>query len=335
MSLDSAAPAFGHRPNAELLDPLDDGHFADFFEARIAPALSELEAERQVVLKTFWRRLTLCAVILGGAFLLSTPFMADRLIIPALMVFMAIVGLVLFKPLTQIGKAAKTRLMTTIAEAMGFSYQLSDFEAPGYERLRGMGLLPRPERTEFDDLFSGERSGAAFAICDANLEREEGSGKDSHWVSIFRGQLIRLSFPKKFLGVTVIARDAGLFNMLQRPKGLERVGLGASEFERAFEVYSTDQVEARFLVHPAFMQKLLDMEAAFHGSKLRGMFCDGELLLAVEGRDRFKFGDAFQRFDDIGKCQEAVADLRQVLSVIDFVLAGPPRAPELPPAPQA
>jgi hypothetical protein len=332
MSADSAAPALGHRPNAELLDPLDEGHFAVFFDARIAPALKELEAERQVVLKAFWRRTILCAAVIGGAFLLSTPFLGDRLTVPAVMAFVAIWGLVLFKPLKQLGDRAKTRLLTTIAEAMGFTYQLKDFEAPGYERLRGMGLLPKPERTTFDDLFSGERSGAAFAICDANLEREEGSGKDSHWVSVFQGQLIRLSFPKKFLGVTVVARDAGLLNMLHRPKDLERVGLGASEFERDFEVYSTDQVEARFLVHPAFMQKLLDMEAAFQGSKLRGMFCDGELLLAVEGVDRFKVGNAFQRFDDMDQCADAASDLRQVLSVIDFVLAGPPRAPELAPA---
>ena len=57
-----------------------------------------------------------------------------------------------------------------------------------------------------------------------------------------------------------------------------------------------------------------------------------ELLLAVEGKDRFQFGNAFMRFDDMDKCAEAASDLRQVLSVIDFVLAGPPRAPELAPA---
>jgi hypothetical protein len=80
------------------------------------------------------------------------------------------------------------------------------------------------------------------------------------------------------------------------------------------------------------MQKLLDMEDAFQGCKLRGMFCEGELLLAVEGVDRFKFGNAFRRFDDMDQCADAASDLRQVLSVIDFVLAGPPRAPELAPA---
>ena len=54
-----------------------------------------------------------------------------------------------------------------------------------------------------------------------------------------------------------------------------------------------------------------------------------------------KYREAFQEvnyrsfFDDIAKCQDAAADLRQVLSIVDFVLAGPPRAPELAPQTQA
>jgi hypothetical protein len=330
MSADSAAPAFGHRPNAELLDPLDESHFGDFFQARIAPALGELESERTQAVRQFWRKAIIAGLVTGAACLAAAPFWGGRLMIVPLALSVWYFT-VLYRPLKRLEQEAKTRLLTGIGGAMGFSYQLSGFDPPGFERLRGMGLLPKPERSTFDDLFSGERSGVAFAICDACLEREEGSGKDSRWVTVFRGQLIRLGFPKKFLGVTVIARDFGLFNRLQRPKGLDRVGLGASQFEKAFEVYSTDQVEARFLVHPAFMEKLLDMEASFQGSKLRGMFCDGDFLLAVEGLNRFQFGNAFQPFDDMGKCADAASDLRQVLSVIDFVLAGPPRAPELSP----
>lgn len=322
--------AFGQRPNGAVADPLDETHFADFFEVRAAPGLQALEAERVVAVKAFWRKTAIVGVAGVVVGLLLLPFWGGRLIL-APMIVCAIVVAVFYAPLKALGDRAKVRLLTVITEALGFTYQLKGFQPPAFDRLRGMGLLPKPERQTFDDLFTGERSNVAFAMCDAHLEREEGSGKDSHWVTIFRGQLIRISFPKKFLGVTVIARDAGLLNMLHRPQGLDRVGLGASQFERAFEVYSTDQVEARFLVHPAFMQKLLDMEAAYHGANLRGMFCEGELLLAVEGKDRFDFGNPFSRFDDIAQAQGVAADLNQVLGLIDFVLAGPPRAPELEP----
>ena len=67
MSDDSAAPAFGHRPNDELLDPLDETRFADFFQARIAPALQDLEAERTLLVRQFWRR----AIVAGAVFLMA------------------------------------------------------------------------------------------------------------------------------------------------------------------------------------------------------------------------------------------------------------------------
>lgn len=334
MSIDptpvSPDPPFGHRPNGAVADPLDAAHFADFFAARAEPGLKALEGERLAAVAGFKRKAVIGGAIALVAAALLWPFAGQVAIAPVLL-FAIYVAVVLYRPLKALGDQAKVRLLTVITDALGFSYQLDGFAPPGFDRLRSMNLLPAPERSSYDDLFSGARSGAAFAMCDAHLEREEGSGKDSHWVTIFRGQLIRLTFPKRFQGVTVIARDAGWFNMLNRPKGLQRVGLGASQFERAFEVYSDDQVEARFLVHPAFMQKLLDMEAAYNGSKLRGMFCEGDLLLAVEGRDRFEFGNPFKPFDDIDKAQAVVADLNQVLGLIDFILAGPPRAPELAP----
>lgn len=330
----ASAPEFGHRPNGEVADPLDDAQFADFFAVRVEPGLKALEAERLAAVKAFWNKLVVTGAVCGVAMLVLAMISGGRLAIVPIFIF-ALIASVLYAPLKKLGNEAKAKLLSSITDALGFSYQLDGFDPPGFQRLRDMGLLPKPERQSFDDLFSGERSGVTFALCDAKLEVEEGSGKSSHWVTVFQGQLIRLAFPKTFSGVTVIARDAGLFNLLHKPQGLQRVGLGASQFERAFEVYSTDQVEARFLVHPAFMQKLLDMEAAYQGSKLRGMFCDGDLILAVEGKDRFVFGDPMKSFDDMPTAQDAADDLRQVLGLIDFVMAGPPRAPELAPQTRA
>jgi hypothetical protein len=326
----SSDPAFGHRPNGAVADPLDEAHFAEFFQARAAPGLAALEAQRVAAVAGYWRKLLAAGALAVIACILVSPFLGGRLVIVPIGVAMYLAAR-FYKPLKALGEQAKVDLLTVISGALGFTYQLNGFQPPGYDRLRGMGLLPKSDRAAFDDLFSGARANIAFSTCDAHLEVEESSGKSSHWVTVFRGQLIRIAFPKRFQAVTVIARDAGLLNMLHRPPGMQRVGLGASEFERAFEVYSTDQVEARFLVHPGFMQKLLDMEAAYQGSNLRGMFCEGELLLAVEGPQRFDFGSPFKRFDDIGQAEAVASDLSQILGVIDFVLAGPPRAPELAP----
>jgi hypothetical protein len=242
------------------------------------------------------------------------------------------INAVLWPPLKRLGDQAKSRLLGVVAQGLGLEYRLSGFRPSGYERLLGMGLLPRSDRQLFDDQFTGQRSGVAFAVCDACLQVENHSSRSRSYDTVFQGQLIRMAFARRFQGVTVIARDKGLLNNLRRPVGMQRVGLASSQFERDFEIYSTDQVEARFLVHPAFMQKLLDMEAAYRSCNLRGMFCEGELLLAVEGRDRFKIGNPFKPFDRLEDARSVADDLGHILGVIDFLLAGPPRAPELAPA---
>jgi hypothetical protein len=98
------------------------------------------------------------------------------------------------------------------------------------------------------------------------------------------------------------------------------VGLGDSRLERAFEVYANDQVEARYLIHPVFMERLLALETQFRGKHLRCAFEGGELLIAVEGGDKFELGSMFARLDDIERARVIVKDVSEIMRVIDAVL---------------
>jgi hypothetical protein len=324
---DLSVHPFGRRPNVRVAaptDPLDHTCFDEFFDARVAPELGALEAERVRQVGRFWRNSTIAALLaLAGAVAIA-PVLHGRLLAVPLMLGALYSGSLATR-LNSLGARAKERLLSIIAGALKLDYQLSGFRPAAYDRLNDLKLLPKSDLQVFDDLFIGQRRGVDFAVCDACLQDRRGKTK----VDVFRGQLIRFEFSKRFNGVTVIARDNGLLNAFRQPPGMRRVGLASSEFERAFEVYSTDQVEARFLVHPAFMQKLLDMEALYQGCNLRGVFCGGEFLLAIEGMDRFDVGSPFRPFDRKEEAQEVADDLAYLLQMIDFVLAGPPRAPEL------
>ncbi|HAQ35655.1 MAG TPA: hypothetical protein DCQ53_09905, partial [Alphaproteobacteria bacterium] len=66
----------------------------------------------------------------------------------------------------------------------------------------------------------------------AKLVQRRQSGKNTTYVTVFQGVLIRIEFPRTVEGVTVLTRDAGWFNGLSamsqaRINGqkLERVGL--------------------------------------------------------------------------------------------------------------
>ena len=68
------------------------------------------------------------------------------------------------------------------------------------------------------------------------------------------------------------------------------------------------------------MERLLELETAFKGKNLRGAFVDGSLLIAIEGGNKFEVGTMFAKLDDIGRARTIVADLAEVMRVIDAVL---------------
>jgi hypothetical protein len=73
---------------------------------------------------------------------------------------------------------------------------------------------------------------------------------------------------------------------LGRKKGLQRVVLESPEFERLFDVYGEDQVEARKLLTPRVQEALVRLRE-YLGKPVWGAVRGRDLWLAVEGGDRF------------------------------------------------
>ena len=307
---------------------LDAASLDGLYKSQIEPQLIAFEAERQKGVKTFWTRLLIGAPVAILALVgIGAAFNSWEWGFGIGAVIMVGAGIWAYGPLGEVAKKAKIAVLNSVATALKITYQLSGFIAPAFQRFGEFGLLPGYDRHSVEDLFSGERSETTFALYDAHLERRSRDSKGREtWSTVFRGSLISLKFPKEFLGTTIVKRDAGIFNMFRENKELKRVGLGASSFEKIFEVYGTDQVEARFLVHPVFMQKLIDLEKAFKGGKVRCAFNAGDLLIALEGRDHFEIGGMFSNLVDKERVQRMAGDVTTVMGLIDTVLAGPPKA---------
>lgn len=305
----------------------EDG-FAALYRARIEPLFAGAEAERLAAVATFRTRLTI-GIVLTIALAAGAWRLADA---AGIAFIAAVIGLVVsyavaYAPLQKLGARVKLNTLDAIAEGIGVSYALSGAAPPTMPRFRHLNLLPSSDRERFEDFFHGERQGCAFDLCEAHLE-EETRDKDGHrhHHTVFRGLMVRIAFPKSFLGVTVVRRDAGVFNALRGLGELKRVGLGDSGFERAFEVYSNDQVEARYLVHPVFMERLIALETAYKGKNLRCAFEDGDLLVAFEAPDRFEIGDLFTPLADPARARRIVDDIAEVMKLMDTVLTAE-RAP--------
>jgi hypothetical protein len=108
----------------------------------------------------------------------------------------------------------------------------------------------------------------------------------------FQGVVLSLDHHTRFLGRTIIRRDKKHFNP-SYVNGLKRVGFASLEFERLFEVYSDDQVEARALITPDFMARLIDFNEDYLGRNVQCVFLGDKVHVCLDIDDRFDFSKDF------------------------------------------
>lgn len=311
-------------PTSETLDlaHMSEAQFDALYAARIEPLFQQGETDRLAAVSTFKRRIWIGAPVALALGVATQVYFQEPF---AALIVVAIAGVIAFTvaylPLQKVADQVKAASLTAISEAIGVTWRLKSDPPGALRRFRDLDLLPSYDRSDFEDFFHGERQGCAFDLCEAKLEDERrDKDGDKSYVTVFRGQVIRIAFPKEFLGVTVVKRDVGVFNALRGMGDLKRVGLGDSRFEKAFEVYSTDQVEARYLVHPVFMERLIDLETTFNGREIRCGFQEGDLLIAVEGENKFEIGDMFKPLADPARAKKIVGEIAEVMKLMDAVL---------------
>jgi len=234
--------------------------------------------------------------------------------------------------LTKMAGEAKTLIVEPVARQLNLAFTPAPGTCESIYRHKEVGVVPGWDRSKYEDLVTGKRGVVDFELFEAHLEEKrtttDSKGRtQTTWVTVFRGQCLRLDFHKTFYGRTLVTRDAGFFNRFGGGKGMQRASLEDPKFEKIFEVYTTDQVESRYLLTPDLMQKLVDLEDVFRGGKLKAAFDGGEMLITVQGGNLFEPGSMFKPLDSADRVLELLKDFSAVFGLIDAVTAGRSRMP--------
>lgn len=260
--------------------------FDGFYEREIAPWIEEKEAERKALASRATRRAV--PLFVAGAFLfvLVSALMDDtgwRDL--AYFVSFAVMGTgaLQYTPVVIWGRAFAEELSEKIFGHFGYRY--APEAPPGFlDAFERCHLLPGYSRKKLEDHVSGEVNGVSFELAEAFLEKRVRRDKRDDYEMVFRGIVARYRFPKRFSGRTILRSDQGLLNALAH-SGVsgERVRLEDPRFEEHFEVFSNDQVEARYLLTPAFMERLSNLKENMK-EPLQAAFEGDDLLIAIDGR---------------------------------------------------
>lgn len=142
---------------------------------------------------------------------------------------------------------------------------------------------------------------------------------------IFQGTVVLFSMNKNFKGRTSIFYDRGkIRNFFEsksdKCKDLERVELEDPEFEKIFEVYGTNQIEARYLLTTSFMERLLEVTKLFKGSKVEAGFYRDFLFLAIPHQGKlFETSSIFRRPDYRTECETIIKQMGVFFSIIEIL----------------
>jgi hypothetical protein len=188
----------------------------------------------------------------------------------------------------------KSEMNGALARALNIEYSVAAVRGAECDLAEEFSIMPSYDDDYYQDLWRGRIGETDFTLYEVKLTEERGSGKNRHTVTVFQGIILRLAFARGFLGTTVVRRDRmikfTLFGDTMSGGGrkLERIKMVSPDFEDIFDVYGSDPVEARYLVHPEYCERLIALESSFDGEKIAALFHGGDLIVTIHCEDLFE-----------------------------------------------
>ena len=99
----------------------------------------------------------------------------------------------------------------------------------------------------------------------------------------------------------------------------QKIKLEDIGFDKRFAVQSKDQIEARYLVTPAFMERMKDLQTAFGTKDIKCSFFGNRVMFAISSnRDLFEIGDLFTPLTDSKHLHQFIDELDSIYELIDY-----------------
>lgn len=161
----------------------------------------------------------------------------------------------------------------------------------------------------FDDVFCGSYKNVKFEIMELYLQTSASKYG-------FHGAIVKLDLNKNCSGNTVIY--PAVLNNYSGLDGLQKIKLEDIKFSQTFDVFSDDEVEARYLITPAFMQRLKNMKVAFNASNFSCAFYDKYLLIGLQtGKDLFSICSLNKPLNDDRQFFTLYEEIISIIKLID------------------
>ncbi len=307
-------------------EPYEEG-FAEHYRTRLLPRVKNYEKKRIKALNVARIRclksIPIIIVLLGIILAISNSDVLSKYIGSAFLISVGIISVIVVFIYSSINKyktSIKGKIFPRILEFAGDFVYKPNYSAP-FAQYKKYDILPPfdPPVSFSEDYVKGTYNNVNIEFFEARLMRgAHFKGKKA----VFNGVIAKISVNKKFSSKTVIRADKGSFgdwvSGRKLPENQEVVRLEDPKFDKLFNVYSNDQIEARYLLTTTFMERLIEVEKAFRSQKIECCFYKQYLVMAIHLiKDWFEPGPITKIEDFRDDSKKLLADINSIFNICD------------------
>ena len=105
-----------------------------------------------------------------------------------------------------------------------------------------------------------------------------------------------------------------------KPKATQKVVLEGIPFLKQWQVQTDNQVEARYILTPKFMERMLNVKRLFHGRNIDFSFFDNKVLIAIHtNKNMFETTSLFTSALSYHKVREVISQLHSIFAIIEEI----------------
>jgi len=293
----------------------------DFYYKTLFPTLEKLENDRKVLS----RKIIIVAIAYTAIFALIAYALANFLEF-VLFAYIAL-GAIIYKFLVHdYTHEFKMSVIKPLIHAIDYTLLYSSKTHISEYYFEHSELFEKPDRLSGNDYVKGSIDGINIQFSDIHAQKknQNRNGRDT-WSTIFQGLFIVADFNKHFSGETVVLPDTaqssfgdviGHWMQSNNMARDELVKMDDPEFEKEFVVYSTDQIEARYILSHSLMNRLLAFKRK-SGHPLYISFIGSHIYMAISyDKDLFE-PSIFQSLLDYKVAMEYVKTLHLAISIVE------------------
>lgn len=184
-------------------------------------------------------------------------------------------------------------------------------------------ILPSHDQSTMEDGFEGEYNGTPIALQEIkldDLEQDPNHRDRRREMTVFWGLLVRIKL-KRFLEAhtVIVPRNAVQTFFRTQFSTFQKVKLVSSKFEKMYDVMGTDQVEARVILNPSFMEHVMDIKRLLKARWIDASFYQDEILFAIQRfKPLFEFAPLWKPVNT-PELQKFADELESVMKLVDVL----------------